>query len=376
MVSKFDGKITTSEINTSKLNYLSGVTTDIQTQFDDVDLNKASRTDVYTKSQTTNQINTTIAAVPGMVDTLSNMQAQITGGSDTATALTALLAVKEPVITLDASKVIVSDVAGKISASSTITTANLDKLSNVTSNIQNQLDAKQNKFTLTGGYVMVTNDTTGDVEVSNTTKNEVAYLSGLTSNIQAQLNNKQAGAALSINEIMITDVTGDLATSGISKNKLNFLSDVTSNIQAQFSTIYSDKANIVDVYTSVQTDNAISDAITGAPGLLDTLHDMQTALASNNDPVAALTILVADKQDILTLDNNKAMITTASGAIDVSDVTNTELSYLNSLYPLIVLSPIYSYKNYSFKINLDYLFNTDTQIKNDWKMVKIFLKNQ
>ena len=45
---------------------------------------------------------------------------------------------------------------------------------------------------------------------------------------------------------------------------------------------------------------------------------------------------------------------------------NTELSYLNSLYPSIVLSPIYSYKNYSFKINLDYLFNTDTQIKNDW----------
>ena len=53
---------------------------------------------------------------------------------------------------------------------------------------------------------------------------------------------------------------------------------------------------------------------------------------------------------------------------------NTELSYLNSLYPSIVLSPIYSNKNYSFKINLDYLFNTDTQIKNDWNNFISFIE--
>ena len=45
---------------------------------------------------------------------------------------------------------------------------------------------------------------------------------------------------------------------------------------------------------------------------------------------------------------------------------NTELSYLNSLYPSIILSPIYSYNDNHFKINLDYLFNTDNEIKNDW----------
>jgi len=47
---------------------------------------------------------------------------------------------------------------------------------------------------------------------------------------------------------------------------------------------------------------------------------------------------------------------------------NYQLSYLNSLHTSIVFSPMYIYKKNRFKINIDYLFNTDTttQIKNDW----------
>ena len=57
------------------------------------------------------------------------------------------------------------------------------------------------------------------------------------------------------------------------------------------------KANASDVYTKVDTDNKITDLINGAPGTLDTLRDLATAI--NNDPQYATNIVssLASKAD-------------------------------------------------------------------------------
>ena len=49
------------------------------------------------------------------------------------------------------------------------------------------------------------------------------------------------------------------------------------------------KANIADVYTKIETDQRISDLVNGAPGALDTLHELADALGS--DPNFATTVL-------------------------------------------------------------------------------------
>ena len=118
--------------------------------------------------------------------------------------------------TLTASRAMVTDGNGKVAVSDvtatelsvldgvTATTAELNYVDGVTSNIQNQLDAKQATITgsattidtetLTASRAMVT-DGNGKVAVSDVTATEIGYLDGVTSNIQTQLDNAGGGAS-------------------------------------------------------------------------------------------------------------------------------------------------------------------------------------
>lgn len=103
-----------------------------------------------------------------------------------------------PVITVTASRAVVSDVSGELTAATT-TATEIGYVNGVTSAIQTQLNAKQ--ATITGGATSITSsdltasralasDGSGKVAVSTVTSTELGYVSGVTSAIQTQISAK------------------------------------------------------------------------------------------------------------------------------------------------------------------------------------------
>lgn len=120
---------------------------------------------------------------------------------------------------LTASRAVVTDASGFISAAS-VTSTELGYVSGVTSSIQTQLNAKQ--ATITGGATTITSsnltasrvlvsDGSGKVSVSSTTSTEIGYLSGVSSAIQTQINTKQSS-------IQFKDEGSNIGTAGAVTN--------------------------------------------------------------------------------------------------------------------------------------------------------------
>mgnify|MGYP006430586847 CR=1 FL=1 len=86
-----------------------------------------------------------------------------------------------------------------------------------------------------------------DLRATGVTNTEFDYLDGVTSNIQTQLNAKQdtiTGAAstgvsgnFSTDRAMITDGSGKMSTSAVTATELGYLNGVTSNIQTQLNNV-------------------------------------------------------------------------------------------------------------------------------------------
>ena len=162
MVSNASGKVEVSDITSTELGYLDGVSSAIQTQIDSKPSN-------------------------------NYMGAATTISSDNLTA----------------SRAIVSNTSGKVEVSD-ITSTELGYLDGVSSAIQTQIDSKQ--ATITGAATTISSDnltasraivsnTSGKVEVSDITSAELGYLDGVSSAIQTQIDSKQAtitGAATTI----------------------------------------------------------------------------------------------------------------------------------------------------------------------------------
>lgn len=251
-VTDTNGKITTlNNVSAAEVGYLDGVSGNIQTQLD-------------------------------------NKQTVITGAASSVVTSN-----------LNASSLVVTDAAGKLTDDPNVSTVEVGYLNGVTSSIQTQIDSKQTTITgtastittnnLTGNRVLITNPG-GKAAVSSVTGVELGYSSGLTSSIQTQINSKQAtitGAATTItstnltaSSAVITDASGKIAASTtVSSTELGYLDGVTSAIQTQL--------------------NGKQATITGA----------------------ATTVTTAN------LTANRALLSDASGKITISTVTNTELGY-------------------------------------------------
>ena len=133
-----------------------------------------------------------------------------------------------------------------------VTSTEFDYLDGVTSNIQTQLNSKQGTITgaastitgsnLTASRVVVSNSS-GKVAVSNITSAELDLLDGLTSNVQTQIDSKQAtitGAATTIDDTdltasraLVSSGSGKVAVSAVTSTELGYLDGVTSAIQTQ-----------------------------------------------------------------------------------------------------------------------------------------------
>lgn len=145
---------------------------------------------------------------------------------------------------------------------------------------------------LTANRALASN-ASGKVAVSATTDTELGYVSGVTSAIQTQLNGKEptiTGAATTItsanltaNRAVASDASGKVVVSATTDTELGYVSGVTSAIQTQL--------------------NGKEPTITGAA----------TTITSSN------------------LTASRALQSNASGKVEVSTVTSTELGYVSGV---------------------------------------------
>jgi hypothetical protein len=136
-------------------------------------------------------------------------------------------------------------------------------------------------------------DGSGKVAVSAVTATELGYLDGVSSAIQTQINSKQAtitGAATTIDDAdltasraLVSDGSGKVAVSAVTATELGYLDGVSSAIQTQI--------------------NSKQATITGAATTIDDTN----------------------------LTASRALASDGSGKVAVSDVTSTELSYLDGV---------------------------------------------
>lgn len=209
LASNASGKVAVSSVTTTELGRLAGVTAPVQTQLD-------------------------------------GKQGTITGAASTITGAN-----------LTANRVLVSSASGKVAVSNVLP-SELARLSGVTGDIQTQLNGKQ--ATITGAASVITSEnlepdralvsspTAGKVIVSAVTSAELGRLSGVTSNVQTQLNGKQGtinGAASTITDSNLTparalassETAGKVVAANTTLAELNRLSGVTSNVQTQLDTL-------------------------------------------------------------------------------------------------------------------------------------------
>ena len=288
VVSDTSGKISVSGVTTAELGYLSGATSNIQTQLN----NKAA------SSHTHNYLPLAGGTMSGAINLGTNKITNLgapTSGTDatTKTYVDTQIATKQTTITgaastitssnLTSNRVTISDNGGKIGISD-ITTTELNYLDNVTSNIQTQLN---NKLSLSGGTM------TGDINLGT---HKITNLGTPTSNTDA--------ATKSYVDTAVANVSG-----GVSGAYLPLTGGTMSG------EISMGNNKITNISTPTQNTDAVNKQYV----------DTQITSARPNITGAASTIITSN------LTASRAVISDSNGKIAVSDVTSTELGYLDGV---------------------------------------------
>ena len=334
VVSDGSGKVAVSAVTATEIGYLDGVSSAIQTQLD-------------TKGTTTED-----AAIE------ARRVANIAGAVSTITTGN-----------LTASRAVVSDGSGKVSASA-VTSTELGYVDGVTSAIQTQIDSKQATITgaattiddadLTASRALVS-DGSGKVAVSVVTSTEIGYLDGVSSAIQTQLNTKAplAGATFTGQVNMSDDlvVTGNLTVNGDtttvnSENKViqdrfimlaNAVSGAPSadvgiffnrGTSGNAALYYDESAKFFTLSETRDPDSNIAISPTGAGNLAVGQFtatsvkyngaDLNTAITDNRS--GAVSTVYKDN-----LTASRAVVSDGSGKIAISAVTSTEVGYLDGV---------------------------------------------
>lgn len=181
----------------------------------------------------------------------------------------------------------------------------------------------------------------GKIAISDTTSTELGYVHGVTSDIQTQLNNKVPKPATAITAATKCKITydanglvtagADLSTSDIpdlsgtyiattQKGVANGVATLDANVLVPASQL---PAATTTTKGAVIVDSTISSSSTN-PVQNSAIH---TALGNKQDTItgAATTITSSD------LTASRALVSNASGKVAVSDITSTELGYLDGV---------------------------------------------
>ena len=225
---------------------------------------------------------------------------------------------------LTANRAVISNGSGKIDVS-TVTSTELSYLSGVTSAIQTQLSGKEPTITGAASTITSSNLTinravisngSGKIDVSSVTSTELGYLSGVTSAIQTQLSGKEP----TITTLPISK-GGTNSSTALNNNRII---QSSSGAIVEAAAITSARALISDA-NGIPTHSTITSTELGY--LTGVTSAIQTQLNGKQGTItgAATTIVSSD----LTI--SRALISNASGKVDVSTVTSTELGYVSGV---------------------------------------------
>lgn len=179
---------------------------------------------------------------------------------------------------------------------------------------------------------------------------EFDYLNGVTSGIQSQIDSKEptiTGAATSITSANLTasralasDVSGKVAVSATTSAELGFVSGVTSSIQGQ---IDDKQATIIGAATTITNSNlTVSRAvISDASGKIDISPTTSAEIGFVSGVTSAIQTQLNDKQATIVgagstitsanLNVNRAVITDGGGKIANSATTSAEIGFVSGV---------------------------------------------
>ena len=219
------------------------------------------------------------------------------------------------------------------------TGAELNFVDGVTSAIQTQLDGKQATITgaattiddtdLTASRALISN-ASGKVAVSAVTSTEVGYLDGVTSAIQTQLDGKQGTISLTASRAVVSDGSGTLAASDVTSTEIGYLDGVTSAIQTQLN---AKQATITGAATTIDdADLTVSRALVSDSNGKVAVSDVTSTEIGYLDGVTSnIQTQLNSKEGAITLTANRAVVSDGTGIVTASDITSTELGYLDGV---------------------------------------------
>jgi hypothetical protein len=185
--------------------------------------------------------------------------------------------------------------------------------------LQASLDDKALAEGYTADRVIVSNGA-GAIAVSPTiTTTELGYLNGVTDNIQTQLNDKAADSGYTASRVIISDATGNLVVSPlISTTELDYLDNLTDNVQSQLN------GKSATGHTHI---------IAEVTGLSSALSDK--ASLTHTHAISDVTGLQAELDEKALAEGytvNRVIVSNGAGAISASTtIDTTELGYLNGV---------------------------------------------
>ena len=205
---------------------------------------------------------------------------------------------------LTASKGLATNADKKI-VSTTATSAEIDFLTGATSNIQTQLNNKLLGDGIAPAFQYASDASAGLFNILTMNfqapANDDNIHASSAKQIKDALDTKEPTISLTANRALISSGSGTLAVSDITNTELGYLDGASSNIQTQLTTNAS--------------------AITTA----------NSAIATNTTAIATNATAIAGKEPTVSLTANRALISSGSGTLAVSDITNTELGYLDGV---------------------------------------------
>jgi len=267
---------------------------------------------------------------------------------------------------LTASRAVISNASGKVAVSG-VTTTELDILDGLTAstaelNIMDGVTASTAELNIMDGVTATTSElnimdgvtaSTSELNIMDgvtATTTELNYVDGVTSSIQTQLGGKQAtitGAATTIDDTdltasraLVSNSSGKVAVSAVTDTELGYVSGVTSDIQTQLG---GKQATITGAATTIDdTDLTASRAvISNASGKVAVSDVTDTELGYLDGVTSAVQTQIDGKQATITgaassitssnLTALRSLYSDASGKVAASSITATELSYLSGV---------------------------------------------
>ena len=251
---------------------------------------------------------------------------------------------KDPKSNTSLSPVSASNLDVGIITAATMTLDGASVATMISDNVSGAISTASKGNNMTAARALVS-DASGKIAPSAVTSTEIGYLDGVSSAIQTQIDSKQAtitGAATTIDDAdltadraVISSGSGKVAVSAVTATEIGYLDGVSSAIQTQLDA----KSTTSNAGALAAEDAALQSRLsTNVTAFTNEDTALQARITANNTATTAVETRraanIAGAVSTITtsdLTASRAMVTNGSGKVAVSDVTATELGYLDGV---------------------------------------------